>query len=462
MHVLRNRNHAIGRRTMLRGLLGGASVAVGLPLLEAMLDTHGTALASGGSLPKRFVSFFFGNGVQLEHFEPTITGPGWALSDQLAPFAALKDYVTVCTGMRNRQTAQAISHHEGMTVFSGYDYTPSNAGGFASDWGGPTIDQVIADIIAARDPTPIHSLQVGITKFDSPVDNGTTAKAISASGAPGALTAKYPSQNPRAVWDTLFTEFTAPPENKAMRLGVLDEVREDVAELDARLGQTDRQRLEAHLDNIAELEAKIAALPPACTIPGDPHHTNSEPNGQEDLVLTNQLMSQLIAHAFACDATRVASNLFCSVASEAVFGQTESTYTHHGHSHFNDQGYHNNIVFIMERLAELMQTLRDTPDVDGTSLLDSTLIYASSELAQGFTHAWQRQPIIIGGHGRGYLRHPGIHYQAVAPGYPGDDSTSAGNTTDILLTLARCFDPEHPSIGAGAPMSTTPLTDIMA
>ena len=460
MHVLRNLT--LGRRKLLRGMIGGSAVAVGLPLLEAMLDRSGTALAGGEPLPLRFISFSFGNGVQLQQFEPSITGPGWVPSAQLQPFASIKDYVTVCTGMRNPQTAPAITHHEGMAVFSGYDYTPSNAGGFASNWGGPTIDQVIADIIAAQSPTPIHSLQVGVTKFDSPVDNGTTAKALSASGTPGSLTAKFPVQNPRAVWNTLFGELTAPKDDKDLRLGVLDAVRADVAELDARLGHTDRQRLAAHLDNIAELETKISALPPVCTFPPETVHENLESNGTEDLELTNQLMAELIAHAFACDITRVASNLFCSVASESVFGGVGSTFTHHGHSHANDQGYHLNIVFIMECLAQLMHVLHDTPDLDGTSLLDSTLVYASSELSQGWTHSWQRQPIIIGGHGRGYLVHPGIHYQAVAPQFPGDDQTSAGSTTDILLALARCFDPEHPSIGAGAPMSATPLAAILA
>lgn len=460
MHVLRN--FTLGRRRMLRGMLGGSAVAVGLPLFEAMLDRSGTALAGGAPLPKRFISFMFGNGVQLDRFEPTITGPGWELTDQLAPFGSIKDYVTICTGMRNPQTMPAITHHEGMAVFSGHNYTPSNAGGFASDWGGPTIDQVIADIIAAREPTPIHSLQVGVTKFDSPADNGTTAKAISASGEPGAVTAKYPEKNPRTVWNTLFGEFTVPKDDKELRIGVLDAVRADIAELDARLGQVDRQRLEAHLDNIAELEAKISALPPVCTFPAEPEHQNLEANGSEDLGLVNQLMSQLIAHAFACDITRVASSLFCSVASESVFGGVGSTYTHHGHSHADDQGYHLNIVFIMECIAQLMHTLHDTPDIDGTSLLDSTLIFASSELSQGWSHSWQRQPIIIGGHGRGYLEHPGIHYQAVAPQFLGDDQTAAGSTTDILLALAQCFDPQLPSIGAGAPMSVTPLAAIVA
>jgi hypothetical protein len=461
MHVLRN--FKLSRRRMLRGIVGGAAVAVGLPPLEAMLNTHGDALANGEPLPKRFISFMFGNGVVLPEFEPTTTGPNWELSQQLQPFAPVKDYVTVCTGMRNPTTAQPITHHEGMCVFSGYDYGPSNDGGFASNWGGPTIDQVIADIIYGQAQTTVRSMQVGVTKFDSPADNGTTAKVLSTRGTPGNLTALYPEKNPRQVWQNIFAEFTQPKDDRDLRLSVLDAVREDMAELENQLGVRDRQRLEAHLANVDELEQKIDALPPACELPQEPMHENVESNGSENLTLVNQLMSDLIAYAFVCDITRVASNLFCSVASESVFGDVPgSSTTHHNHSHSNDQGYRQNIIFIMQCLSTLMQTLRDTEDFEGTNLLDSTIVFASSEISSGWTHSWQRQPIIIGGHGRGWLEHPGIHYQAIARQSQNDDTTAAGSTTDILLTLARCFDPEHPSIGAGAPMSNTPLIAIMA
>jgi hypothetical protein len=58
--------------------------------------------------------------------------------------------------------------------------------------------------------------------------------------------------------------------------------------------------------------------------------------------------------------------------------------------------------------------------------------------------------------------HPGIHYQAIARTGDNDDQTSAGNSTDVLLALARAFDPGLNAIGAGAMRSTTPLADILA
>ena len=44
----------LNRRTMLRGMLGGGAVTMGLPLLDCMLDINGTALASGAPMPVRF------------------------------------------------------------------------------------------------------------------------------------------------------------------------------------------------------------------------------------------------------------------------------------------------------------------------------------------------------------------------------------------------------------------------
>ena len=57
------RSRALSRRRFLRGTVaGGLGCAVGLPLLDAMLDRHGTALATGEPLPLRLGSWMFGNG----------------------------------------------------------------------------------------------------------------------------------------------------------------------------------------------------------------------------------------------------------------------------------------------------------------------------------------------------------------------------------------------------------------
>lgn len=462
MHPLRK--FKLSRRSVLRGLAGGAAVSVALPPLEAMMNANGTAYANGDGLPLRFISFFWGNGVVLDRFEPTTTGPGWELTEQLAPFAAVKSYVSVLTGIQNR-CAQQITHHEGMTAFSGYTFTPGGGQGFSSNYGGPTIDQVIADAIAARVTTPIRSMQVQCSKGFSPADNGSTATTISVRGEPGNLTPLYGQANPVDVWQTIFGEFVPQPDDSALRISILDAVREDADRLRPRLGTLDNQRLDAHFQGLDELQQKIMAAPPTCDLPSQPTHTNSESVNNEQLILTNQLMSELIAFAFVCDITRVASNLFLPLAGEAVFqeaGGSTST-TQHQLSHQGGEDYHRGIVFIMERFAQMIGILGNTPDFDGTNLLDSTLIYGSSDCSIGWSHSIRRQPIILAGNGRGYLVSPGIHYQAVPSADPnGGNAATSGNMSDVLLSLLQAFDPAATSVGGGAPMSNTPLTEILA
>jgi hypothetical protein len=83
-------------------MVRGSPILLGLPLLEAMLDGQSEAQAQS-LLPRRFVSFFFGNGVNLDKFEPDQPGTStWNLPPVLSDLADLKSYLTVCTGLQNR------------------------------------------------------------------------------------------------------------------------------------------------------------------------------------------------------------------------------------------------------------------------------------------------------------------------------------------------------------------------
>ena len=66
----------LSRRTVLRGLGG---VAVGLPVLECMLDNHGEALAQSVPLPKRYAIVFAGQ---------ALGGDDWADNTSIVPASA--------------------------------------------------------------------------------------------------------------------------------------------------------------------------------------------------------------------------------------------------------------------------------------------------------------------------------------------------------------------------------------
>ena len=53
----------LNRRRVLRGMLSGSAVTVGLPLLNVFLNGNGTAMADGAPLPVRFGTWAWGLGM---------------------------------------------------------------------------------------------------------------------------------------------------------------------------------------------------------------------------------------------------------------------------------------------------------------------------------------------------------------------------------------------------------------
>ena len=63
---------------------------------------NGAAYANGTALPRRFGTWFFGNGIIPERWNPTTTGTGnaWKLSSSLEPLLLVKPWLTVVSGLR--------------------------------------------------------------------------------------------------------------------------------------------------------------------------------------------------------------------------------------------------------------------------------------------------------------------------------------------------------------------------
>ena len=84
------------RRTALRGMMNGAGIAVGLPLLDVFLNGNGTAMAATGKpLPMRFGTWFWGLGIDNDIFVPKTVGAAYDLPKQLEALAAVKQHVNV-------------------------------------------------------------------------------------------------------------------------------------------------------------------------------------------------------------------------------------------------------------------------------------------------------------------------------------------------------------------------------
>jgi hypothetical protein len=456
------------RRTFLRGALGGGVACVGLPALDAMFNLEQTAFADGSSSPRRYMSWFYGNGFILDRFEPIGVGANWMLNTHMQPLAASKDYLNVVTGLTNNAT-EAITHHEGMTVWSGYTMTDIGQGqGFYSNTAGPTIDALISEALIGQ--TPISGMHMGVSKAKSPADYGTTMHALSHRGY---LQPNAAITSPSAVWQALFGSFVQPKDDRELRLHILDSIKSEVDTLKTRLGPADNIRLEAHLDSIAALETKLMTATPVCELPPDPMFTNSESINNEMLSFTHELMADLICYAFTCDLTRVGTMMFIEGAAEPTLTEIPGNfnswheYSHNPGSWGMGESFDNGQLYMMQRFAYLLDRLRTTIEMDGTNLLDNSIVLLSSDASDGSVHSIRRQPMLIAGHGSGYLKYPGIHYQP-APlsgnySYGSHPGPSSGNTSDVLLSILRAFDPAASFIGEqNGAGSGTALTDILA
>ena len=445
----------LARRTLLKGF--GASLA--LPAMEAMMNSHGTAFAQGMAFPKRYVAWFFGNGVLQNQWTPTATGPNWALTPLLQPFVDagrgvdVKSYVSVVSG-HNIKTPNLRGHHNGVcAMMSGAPFIPldPNGAGYSSKFSVKSVDQVIADAIGG--PTQIKSLQIAVSKRYT-TGEGPTLQYLSHRGPDQPM---LQVTNPATIFNTLFSSFTpkdpTDPRDR-MRANVLDAVKGDTDRLKPKLGTADKARLDAHLTAISEVRTRILALPPvvtsACVKPGAPTQTNNDQGGVEPYEAVSKVMSDLLALAFACDLTSVATYQFSgSVGGQCFKSLSPNTPRDTEHSLTHDAGAQgevkDGITFTMQNFAYTLNAMKKS--VEGTgNVLDNACVLCTSDVSEGLDHSIDDYPILVAGKAGGALN-SGIHVR----------STNGANTTNVLLSCMKAvIGPQITSAGAAEGASTTP------
>jgi hypothetical protein len=437
----------LDRRTLIRGVLGGAVVSIGLPPLEIFLNRHGTAYAGTDGFPTRFGLFFWGNGNYPDRWNPTSEGEGdaWQLSEQLSPLAAFKAKMAVISGTKVL-VPNEIPHFSGaggllsgraLDVVSTDDYTFS----------GPTIDQVIAAEVGGE--TRFRSLEFGVEPKEGISFNGPYSP-------------NPPESSPYLLFERLFgAGFRLPGEEGivdptlALRRSVLDVVMEDAARMGARLGASDAARMEAHLDGIRELELRLARLeedPPnleACAMPAEPDADYPDIDGRPQLKAKNDAMVALATMAMACDQVRVASHCFSYPVDNFLYPDAPDGHHNLTHDEPGDQPECNKIVLhVMENFASWLSELDAIEEGDGT-LLDHCAILGCSDVSLGRTHSLDDIPMVVVGGACGKLA-VDTHYR----------SFSGENSSQVMLSLVRAMGISAASFGDGDAVATDGLSAL--
>lgn len=435
----------IDRRTLLRGMLGGAVVTIGLPALDLFVDGNGTAYADGSGFPKRFGVFFFGNGL-VRDWAPALgraLAPStyeWEATGLLAPLAPVKQHLTVVSGTKVL-TTNTNPHGSGPAgLFAGADLVD---GTFV----GPSVDQRIAQVIGA---TRFRSLQVGVQTSD--FCHSMTGPAM----------VNPPETNPYRLFERIFgAGFRLPGETGTvdprigLRRSVLDAVGEQSRRLRARVGTADRARLDQHFEGIRELEGQLARLeedPPvldACGRPTAPEMDYPDREGRPQLQAKSRAMCDLVVMAMACDQTRVFFDAFSQPVNNMLFLDVASGHHQLTHDEPDPQPEHRRIVeFTLGELAYLIERMASVRE-GAETLLDHAALLATTDCSNGRTHEISDYPLFIAGRADGALR-AGVHYR----------SPSNENASKVMLTLMRAMDLRDESYGFGEARTTESLGAI--
>jgi hypothetical protein len=386
----------ITRRSLLGG--GAAASALGLfPWLERRARADG--------LPPRLLLYFTPHGTVLDRWRPSGGETDFTLSPILAPLEAHRSRITIVDGMNLENGAEYYIPHTftmpavwtGSPIDTQDDRFCRDEGCFG--WGtGVSIDQAIAERLAPA--TPQKTIELGYQ-----CGNLHPAKRMIYS-APG--TPKNPLDDPTKAFDTLFGANVADAGTDARaraarrRESVLDSVLADFDSRRGALGAADRARLDAHANSVRELERTLGASVPSCARPAKPANVSAE------TAIDRQ--SDLIAATFGCGLTRIASfQLRIADNDNSLYpwvGLSEGG--HHTLSHENDDATLATLAklytWYSQRCASLLDKLAATPDVDGTSVLDNTLVIWGSELGTGWSHSLANVPFVFAGGASGRVR----------------------------------------------------------
>lgn len=436
---------SLSRRRVLKGVLGGGLVTVGLPWLE-IFGSRAQA-SCGNGFPRRFGCFLWGNGNLPPRWTPTGEGNEWVLSDQLAPLLAFQQKLSVVSGYSLKNVPNISPHWSGAIGL----LTGQVLVGDDDSWtvAVPTIDQVVAQALGGE--TIYRSLQLGV--------DSTTCLSYSGPNA------NNPAENdPYLLYQRLFGDtFREPGEGGLVdptlgyRRSALDAVMGDIQDLQGQLGAADKARLEQHLDGVRDLEVRLARLeedPPdlaACKRPNMPEMSYPDIDGRPQLSARSRAQADLLAMALACDQTRVFTFQFSPPLSSALYPAADDGHHSLTHNEADDQPQvHEITVYIMQEFAYLLEALDRIPEGDGT-LLDNCLVLAASEVSEGRTHSLDEVPLVVAGGGCGKLK-MGQHIR----------SYSADNAGKLMLSLLRAMEMNVASWGAADTLETEGISELEA
>ncbi len=431
----------LDRRTVLRA----AGVTLALPLLDAMLPNEAFGnpstfkpLAKSGVKPTpRAIFCYVPNGVNILEWVPKDAGKAIAFGGTLKGLAALRDHVTVLSGLGHIKTTGG--HSGADTWLTGADLKAVPGKDYANSI---SADQVIAERIGMV--TRFPSIEIGdMSGTGSALHSHTLA--FDRNGTP------LPSENsPRRLFERLFVPDDATSraqtlQRYAEKKSILDDVLIDAKRLEGKLGKADRDKLAQYLQAVRETEVRLARQVEWVDVPKPKVITDglqlaNQPGNAHDRPMWLDVMLELSYLAFVTDTTRVITFEWSREAGGyGGGGENHHELSHHGGDPQMLSKLAQIDAFHIAKLARFLEFLKATEE-GGKTMLDHSMVMYGSGMNSGEKgdHSPKNLPLILAGGSAWGMK----HNQHIA-----HDVTKHPPLTNVLTTVVQKMGVEVEKFG---------------
>jgi hypothetical protein len=375
---------AIDRRKFLRG----AGVVLALPFLESMVSAFGQAQKS--VKPRRMIGICNNLGLLPEEFFPTGKGRDYAASPYLKILQEHRNEFSVFTGVSH---PNVDGGHPADVCF----LTAAPHPGSGSFRNTISLDQHIAEQIGILTRFPSLTLAVN-----------TRSKSLSWTGTGVAIP---PEDKAAAVFKEMFLQGSAAQIDAQIRKldtgrSILDAIEGQAKELQASVGERDRERLDQYFTSVRDLEQRLQAskgwekVPkPAVTAP-----MPVDPTDPAEYMAKVKVMYDLARLALETDSTRSITLMLEGVSAPVldIPGETLTdsyhNLSHHGKSESKKAQLRIIDELHMKLLAGLIANLKSVREGEDT-LLDRTMVLYGSNFGDANAHICTNMPMILAGGG---------------------------------------------------------------
>ncbi len=443
MSNIQTQSWLIDRRHALRAM----GTCIALPMLECMIPLDAKEKINS---PRRSAFIYLANGVHSLNYQITKPGKDYQFSHSLKPLEKFRNTITPISGLHH--PGSLGHHHNCINIW----LTGAKIG--AAHRNTISVDQKMAEVTGQHTRYP--SMEIAITQG---------SLAWTADGV--QLPARSRCQQ---IFASLFEEPKGgiAAQRKALRrkASVLDDNLAEVRALAQKMSTADKGRLDQYLTSVREAEIRTRRADTWLDTPLPKISETDRKRTNRDIAKTQagdyfRTVYDLMVLAFQTDVTRVVTfSLGGEGQAIAIpeIGITESRHqlSHHG----GDPGYMEKLTnydtFAIEQFGYFLSRLDETKDLNGKSLLGSTMSLFGSGMSYGHSHGNANLPLVLAGgldlglkhgshldfnqgHFNGYtLDKPGNHYRLCSR-----PANTGAHMSNLLLLMAQKMGVETDQFG---------------